>query len=223
MGKRCPEEGINPWPPFVDIFSATILVLLLFMLVLYSIIAYNSQYTSKIKYQDSTKDNEEVSSVLTSKQLIDTLASNNETPIPVIATQITEQNVSKLYEGGKGQGGIVSAKEFIKEAKSEFNKKEMKIVFKDTDIFVSPQLLDEVKSSINTALKNNPKGNIEISVGDPKKVLSSTMAKQISLGRILNLKNKLKEDSKLKERVKVLFAKEPEATQDYGFIQIEVK
>lgn len=223
MAKRCPEEGINPWPPFVDIFSSTILVLLLFMLVLYSIIAYNSQFISKIKYQESTKDQQETSSVLSSKQLINTLSKDNETPVPVIAAEVTEQNTSKLYEGGKEQGGIVSAKEYIKEAKSEFNKKEMKIVFKDTDIFVSPQLLDEVKHAIYNTLRTNPNAKVEISVGDPKKILSATMAKQISLGRILNLKNKLKEDKKLKDKVTVLFSNEAEATQDYGYIKINVK
>ncbi|MFW5990281.1 MAG: hypothetical protein ACOCP1_02640, partial [Campylobacterales bacterium] len=70
MSRKCEEEGINPWPPYVDIFSATILVLLLFMLVLYSIIAYNSQFVSKVKKQDSVKDEKEVSSVLEAKQIM---------------------------------------------------------------------------------------------------------------------------------------------------------
>jgi len=227
MAKNCPEEGINPWPPYVDIFSSTILVLLLFMLVLYSIIAYNAQFISKVKYQESVKNEKEVSSVMDAQQILNVLAQHIEkreqTPVPIASITVTDKNTSKLFEGGLEQGGMVSADNLKKEPLSEFKKEEMMIVFKNKDIFVSPQLLDEVKRSITQLLNKNPNSKIEIKVGDPKLVISSTMAKQISLGRILNIKNKLNAVPKFKDKVEISFDQEDKASQDYGFIKINIK
>lgn len=226
MSKKCDEEGINPWPPYVDIFSATILVLLLFMLVLYSIIAYNSQFVSKVKKQDSVKDEKEVSSVLESKQIMNTLSQDmtkrEDTPVPIVSVETTEES-SKMYEGGKKDGGVISAKREMQEARSEFNRDEMTIVFKNKDVFLSPQILDKVKNAINILLNANPSAKVELSVGDPKNILSSTMAKQISLGRVLNLKNKLREDDKLKEKVEVKFSKDERPKHGYGHVQINIQ
>jgi hypothetical protein len=226
LARKCEEEGINPWPPYVDIFSATILVLLLFMLVLYSIIAYNSQFISKVKKQDSVENKEEISSVLEAKQIMDTLSQNikkrEDTPVPIVSVETTQES-SKMYEGGDRDGGVVSAKREIQEAKSEFNRQEMTIVFKNKDVFLSPQILDRVKNAINILLNANPNAKIELSVGDPKNILSSTMAKQISLGRVLNLKNKLNEEDKLKDRVEVKFSKDENPKHDYGHVQIGIK
>ncbi|MFP4333572.1 MAG: hypothetical protein ACLFQJ_09740 [Campylobacterales bacterium] len=99
----------------------------------------------------------------------------------------------------------------------------MTIVFKNKDVFLSPQILDRVTNAINILLNANPSAKIELSVGDPKNILSSTMAKQISLGRVLNLKNKLNEDDELKEKVEVKFSKDEEPKHDYGHVQINVQ
>ena len=47
MAKKRAEE-FNPWPPFVDIFSSVILVLLLFLLITIVNIAYYAQFKFKV-------------------------------------------------------------------------------------------------------------------------------------------------------------------------------
>jgi len=52
MSKKCIEE-FNPWPPFVDIFSSVILVMLLFLMVTLVNLGYYSQFKFKITHSGS--------------------------------------------------------------------------------------------------------------------------------------------------------------------------
>jgi Flp pilus assembly protein TadG len=57
MAIRC-EEEFNPWPAFVDIFSAVILVLMLFLLVTLVNIGYYAQFKYKIQYTGTVATDE---------------------------------------------------------------------------------------------------------------------------------------------------------------------
>ena len=91
MGKKCVEE-FNPWPPFVDIFSSTILVLLLFMLILIVNLGYYAQFKFKVSYTGTI-----ATSQLITEQIpeINKINEPKEKQIPIEQKEIVEQKVIK--------------------------------------------------------------------------------------------------------------------------------
>ena len=77
MAKKCMEE-FNPWPPFVDIFSSTILVLLLFMLILIVNLGYYAQFKFKISYSGTVSTDKIVEDKTITKQYVEKLVDPKE-------------------------------------------------------------------------------------------------------------------------------------------------
>lgn len=230
---------MNPWPSFVDIFASVILVLLLFMLVLMSIIAFNAQFISKIKLAGSedsaaTKDDKTTheetpmsESIKQAMQMIEAKTSQSKNPddaaVPVIAAETkVESNATKLYSGGQRDGSSIQADIEQKVALQEFKKNEMLIVFKDKEIFLNSDIIAEVSDAVMSLIKARPGANVTLEVSDPSEILSSSIARQISLGRIVNLKNKLTKNRELQGKIKINL-EQTEGEYKFGAIRLIVK
>jgi len=217
MAKRCSED-FNPWPPFVDIFSSTILVLLLFMLILIVNIAYYAQFKFKVSYVDTVASVDLVTVTIPRDSLKETLKKNRaaditedvETPenskkkeIEKVKTPENSKEI-ELNNDNKGIINTIKEKEQLETAGRDFvrlnnktttlqtiiEKEDMMVVnFANKEIIVDDPVIIKIKDFIAKMKEKFPKHKVIVSSSVPTNQLSATVAKQIALARTLNIRN----------------------------------
>ena len=238
MAKRCPED-FNPWPPFVDIFASVILVMLLFLLITIVNIGYYAQFKFKTSYTASVTTKEPIISEEQSKVTTTIVECK---PIPEKKDEIPEEKAfsfhkviapafeeakNSLFSGGKADGSAVSyaankdQKEFTKQ---KFIKKNLvlTIEFEDKEIFLNSSIKRKIKLFIGNINRRSKRAVFSVFVTDPKNIISSTISKQISLGRILNIKNVIKRSNVSSKNIKINLQKEIPTNSLYGAVTIKV-
>jgi hypothetical protein len=235
MSKKCLEE-FNPWPSFVDIFSSVILVLLLFLLVLIVNVGYYSQFKFKIQYEGSIITDKIVLTETADVIKVDKENDKNITTESVVqTTDMKDITTQAMQEYLTAATDIESAGEDLADKKRDTKpqqqdiKEEDKIFyvkFNGNDIFISDQIVDQLKVFINKIKTKYPNAKITLSSVDPIDQLSLTVAKQISLGRIIATRSLIKKFKfnmknlhlKLSDKIKI-----PEDLDSkYGFIVVKV-
>ncbi len=216
--KKC-EEEFNPWPPFVDVFSSVILVLLLFILVTIVNVAYYMQFNAKSNSQASTAA--KVESLQAGKDVQDMIAlAKVEKP-----AQDAKGN-DALFTGGVSSGNAMSispSKDMKESQKVEKGKAgEITIAYEDKEIFINQKIKDSIAAFIKAEKKKNKAAKFEISVAQPTRILGKTIPKQISLGRALNIKNMVKKmDVKLSD-MQLKMQKNRDKNYGFGYVKIKV-
>ena len=216
MAKKHIEE-FNPWPPFVDIFSSTILVLLLFMLILIVNLAYYAQYKFKVSYTGTIATVEVIEEKGVTTQVVEKLIKPKE---EVIQKIVKSSVVSEIQEEKKLERvGQDLVQEFDDESTKQSAMKidnSLIVNFSEKEIIVDDLIIQEIKSFISETKRKFPKHKIIISSVEPTNQISATVAKQISLARTLNVRNLIRKlqykrsdvrirllDSTLKEQLPV--------------------
>lgn len=238
MAKRCPEE-FNPWPPFVDIFASVILVLLLFLLITIVNIGYYAQFKHKVSYTASVVTEAPVQPEEQTKaaptppvECIPSTAKETQDNISefsfhkVVAPQYKNSNYS-LFEGGKQVGNAISyaankdQKEFTKQ---KIIKKDLIITvrFQDKEIFLNSKIKRKLKLFISDINRRSKRAIFTIYASDPVNVISSTISRQVSLGRVLNVKNVIKRTKVNSKNIKINLQEEMSSSNIYGDIVIKV-
>jgi len=237
MAKRCPEE-FNPWPPFVDIFASVILVMLLFLLITIVNIGYYAQFKHKVSYTASVVteapiQSEDQSKVQPTKQECSPIKSVEEEPTKdtdfsfhKITTAVTVNGISSLFEGGKSAGNAISyAADKDKKEFTEQNaiQKDLTLTvdFEDKEIFINSKIKRKIKLFLNKIKRRSKRTIYTIYVSDPTNIISSTISKQISLGRILNTKNVLKKSDISLKNIRLNLQKEIPSHNRFGTITIK--
>ena len=233
MGKKCVEE-FNPWPPFVDIFSSTILVLLLFMLILIVNLGYYAQFKFKVSYIGTI-----ATSQLITEQVpeINKINEPKENQIPIEQKEIVEQKVIKTSiisevqekkELERAGQDLVQANDTNSTLQATVQKDDYLIVtFADKEILLDDPTIVQVKQFIQQMKNKFPKHKVIISSVEPTNQISSTIAKQISLARTLNTRNLIRKQGYNKSDVRIrlledtIRSKLPE--NEAGFVYITVK
>ena len=233
MGKKCVEE-FNPWPPFVDIFSSTILVLLLFMLILIVNLGYYAQFKFKVSYTGTI-----ATSQLITEQIpeINKINEPKEKQIPIEQKEIVEQKVIKTSiisevqekkELERAGQDLVQANDTNSTLQATVQKDDYLIVtFADKEILLDDPTIVQVKQFIQQMKNKFPKHKVIISSVEPTNQISSTIAKQISLARTLNTRNLIRKQGYNKSDVRIrlledtIRSKLPE--NEAGFVYITVK
>ncbi len=219
------DGEMNPFISYVDLFSSVILVLLLFVLIMFVNVGYYMQFNAKnpelsdaeskdmaMKKSGAAADTKEI--VLIDKPIIEIKEQKKEQK---------ESNTTVEGKGGQADGTAVIQRDKKPPAISELKVDDLIIVFRNNEYFVSSDMLRQTASALERILQTKPNATFVITVGDSKKLVSSTQAKQVSLGRVLGLKNKLNEKDSLKNRVKSNFQQSESLGYEYGYIKIEVK
>ena len=192
------DDGeMNPYISYVDLFSSVILVLLLFVLIMFVNIGYYMQFTSKDSKQE-----------VSSKNISSTIKDIN--------TTVSIQSSSLV------QGNTLS-KNIEQVADVEFNESDLIVVFKNNEYFLSKEMISRVSKAMEKILKTRPNASFIISVGDSKKLISSTQTKQVSLGRVLSLKNSLESLPIFKNKIKINYRTPERAGFDFGYLKIDAK
>jgi hypothetical protein len=237
MAKQCPEE-FNPWPPFVDIFASTILVLMLFLLITVVNIGYYAQYNFKMAYSGSTESIEVVNNEVASKVKVN-FREKQEVTVTEDNAQINSHkmdipafdcNKSKgsLFSGGEGDGNAIKyasqkrALEFLKQ-KIITKKSSIVIEFESKEIFINNQIKQKIRQYVKSTLRRNKKTKFFVYVSDPDMVISSTIAKQISLGRALNIKGFVAKQGVSKKNLRLNLQKDPKERFKFGSVTIEAR
>jgi len=207
MAKRCPED-FNPWPPFVDIFASVILVMLLFLLITIVNIGYYAQFKYKVSYTASTVTEAPVQPEKQTKvkQTLTECTPSKKEAIPQeknpfsfhkVAAPSIENSKNSLFEGGKNEGNAVSYaanKDQKAFTKQKLIQKDLtlSVAFQDKEIFLNSSIRRKIKLYVSDIKRRSKRAEYTILVSDPKNIISSTISKQISLGRVLNVKNIIK-------------------------------
>jgi len=234
MAKRCPEE-FNPWPPFVDIFASVILVMLLFLLITIVNIGYYAQFKYKTSYTASvvTKAPVQPEKQTKVKPSTQECKPQTKTKEPIenavsfhkIIEPSFENAKNSFFSGGKAQGNAVSyaanknQKEFPNQ---KFIKKNLQVIveFKDKEIFLNSKIKRAIKLFVGNVNRRSKRAIFTIYVSDPKNMISSTLAKQISLGRVLNVKNIIKRSNVKVKHIRMNLQKEINTNNPFGNIII---
>ena len=234
MAKGCPEE-FNPWPPFVDIFASVILVLMLFLLITVVNIGYYAQFKSKTAYTAQvTEKAPEVSDDSAP-------AATSCKPMPKVVVQEDQENKisfrkidkpknessnNSLFSGGQSEGNAVNyindkTQKVYDNQRALLKKRSLEIFFKDKEIFISLSIKQKIRKFIGDINRITTRSIFTIYVTDPSGIISATLAKQISLGRILNIKSMIKKTNIKGKRIKMNLHENVSPPSAYGSLVIK--
>lgn len=198
---------MNPFISYVDLFSSVILVLLLFVLIMFVNVGYYMQFNSKgvkaVVTQAIVEDKKEEQKIT----FVSAQAITKETPIEK-SSSLGENELSKSNE---------------KLARAEYKESDLLIVFQNNEYSVSQDILSSMAKTMDKILKAKPNALFVISIGDSKKLISSTQTKQVSLGRVLGLKNSLDAIPSLKNKIKINYKQQDQMNFEFGYLKVDVK
>jgi len=168
-------EPFNPWPSFVDLFASVIMVVLMFMLVLIVNITYYSQFRYKISYTGTVAIKQE--SVVKS--------------VDVIKTTITEVELKKEKEKK-----VISAGLDYSNIENNSTRQEnliyedwMVVKYLNSEVILDPQSVKDIEKFLLSAKERFVGHFISIYIKEPQNQISASIAKQLALSRIINIRN----------------------------------
>ena len=203
-----PEE-MNPFISYVDLFSSVILVLLLFVLIMFVNVGYYMQFNSKnlpapvVTQEPSVEVKEETAPKVTFVSFQKPQESN-----ATSASDVGENTLTKAAD---------------QSTKVDFKESDFLIVFKNNEYFVNKSDIAHVSKAMERVLKTHPNATFAINVGDSQKLISSTQARQVSLGRVLSLNNSLENIPQLKNKISINYKPNENKQFEYGYLKIDVK
>lgn len=234
MAKQCPEE-FNPWPPFVDIFASVILVLMLFLLITVVNIGYYAQFKFKKAYTGSTESPVLIQSERPSKIKVDYCEKREEvvkiekqdeliTFHKVDASHLEKDANNSLFSGGTSEGNAVryaAAPTPVYQQKLTTKSDSAMITFDNKEIFLTAK----IKQKLRQFVQKNKSANVHfyLSVSDPQKIHSATLARQISLGRVLNMKKVIYRMHIPKKNIHLQLHNDNPHISDYGTVLIKAE
>jgi hypothetical protein len=218
------SNEMNPFISYVDLFASIIMVLLLFILILFVNVGYYLQFNSKNKTEEKIPNFQEEKAQ--APMISD--ASKNENHKETEKAKAVQffipkdTNNTTPVQGGEVEGNTLS-KQSERFAKVDFNEQDMIISFKDNEYFLTKEVITQITVFMESILKKNPNALFAISVNDSKKIISSTQTKQVSLGRILSIKNALEKDPILQNKIKLNYQQAESLNYEFGYLKIDVK
>lgn len=211
MAAGTDQGEMNPYISYVDLFSSVILVLLLFMLIMFVNVGYYMQFNSK-----------NATAAAAPAEVATPQAKGTEASKVVF---VTAKNPSKeaTSQSSSDVGERTLTKEVDKPTPVDYQESDLMIVFKNNDYFVNKNVVSQLVKTMEKILKTKPNAMFVISVGDSKKLISSTQAKQISLGRVLSFKNSLEAVPELKNKIQINYKQTETVHHEFGYLKIDVK
>lgn len=215
--KRC-EEEFNPWPPFVDVFSSVVLVLLLFILVLIVNVAYYTQFNSKV---DSVTQTKSQTNNLQAGVDITEMVSLHKIEKP----KMDAAGNDSLFSGGKAEGNALGSSHEKQKPKIQKVKKVANnaviIGYEDSHIFLASGVKRELGSFVKKMKKEGQK--VVISMAYPVNMISTTMKKRTSISRVIDVKNSLKKMGIKLSDIKIRMHDNSDAKYPNGYVKVHIE
>ena len=79
----------------------------------------------------------------------------------------------------------------------------------------------QLRTFIASTFRKSKKAEFTVSVSDPHNIMSKTIAKQISLGRAVNIKNQIKKSRVLNKQIHLNLRKQSADLSEFGTITIQ--
>ena len=216
--KKCQEE-FNPWPPFVDVFSSVILVLLLFILVTIVNVAYYMQFNSKSN-SEAKKSSAKVDSLNKGQDITDMISLKKEKKVA-----LDSKGNDSLFSGGESEGNAMSITK--DEAKVEQSLKRegnsLIVEYRSKEMFLTAKAKQDLKSFIKSQKAKNKGVKFVISIAQPTNIIGKTIPKQISIGRALSAKNAMKKMGVKLSDMKLKITKIKDKNYKFGYVKISVE
>lgn len=227
------DGEFNPWPAFVDIFSAVILVMLLLLMVVLANLGYFSQFKYKVSYSGAvssddiirsnnksteediiaSQSNSSASAVTNADRNIQIINEQRQM-ILALQKQIASEEAVKSAKGTdeieSGGINVADKRENTTEIQKMVKSEEYLIVnYKADELFVDDVISKQIKQFLETSKSKYKTFQIVIYSADMKEQLSSTISKQISLGRTMSIRNLIKKFGYDRKDIKIDLANKP--------------
>lgn len=217
------SDDMNPFIAYVDLFASIIMVLLLFVLLLFVNVGYYMQFNTKGQVSDINTTQENEDAVVSSVTMIKKEDyKQKEIEKPTISAEAKDISSESKAEDGGANGNTISRKSETF-ASAEFKEQDMIVVFKNNEYFLNKDVILQISSFMEQIQKTRPSAIFHLSVGDSTKLISSTQTKQVSLGRILSLKNALQNIPTLKDKIKINYKQSDSLSYEFGYLKIDAK
>ena len=215
--KRC-EEEFNPWPPFVDVFSSVVLVLLLFILVLIVNVAYYTQFNMKIESVSETKS--QTNNLQAGVDVTEMISLHK-----ITKPKMDTAGNDSLFSGGKSEGNAMSSsskKQHKKRQKVEITSKDTIVIgYQDSRIFLDSGVKREIDNFMKKTKKEEQK--VVISMAYPINMISTTMKKRTSISRVIDVKNSLKKMGIKLSDIKIHMHENSDKKYPNGYVKIHIE
>ncbi len=219
---------MNPFIAYVDLFSSVILVLLLFVLIMFVNVGYYMQFNAKIDSnqtivaidEEKKKDNDKSEDNRYTQQKKEDYREQKKEDKQEEKQEEKQEDIKMQVE--KTEDNTLSKKS-QKYAEATFVEADMVIAFKNNEYFLNKDIVRQTADVMQRILQAKPSTVFTVSIGDSKKLISSTQTKQVSLGRILSLKNNLDAIPELKGKVKINYKPTERLSYEFGYIKIDSK
>ncbi len=210
-------EEFNPWPPFVDVFSSVILVLLLFLLVTIVNIAYYMQFNAKVSSPSTVKSTE--NNLNAGIDITDMVTMKKST-----APSVKSEGKASLFGGGESTGNALVITKNDKTLNQNIDNKDKELIvrFNSGEIFADKEIQKNILDFIKRQKQIDKNAKIEISVANSIMIPSTTAAKQISIGRALNIKNLIKKNDYKLSDISLNMKSIKDKSYKHGYVKLKV-
>jgi hypothetical protein len=168
-------EPFNPWPGFVDLFASVIMVVLMFMLVLIVNITYYSQFRYKISYTGTVAIKEET--VVKSVDVV---------KIAIKEIELKKEKEKKVISAGLDYSNIENN-----------NTRQENLIYEDwmvvkylnSEVILDPKSIKDIETFLLSAKERFVGHFVSLYIKEPQNQVSASVAKQLALSRIINIRN----------------------------------
>jgi len=242
MDRRDEDSGAIAWPGFVDILSAVIIIFIFFVMITSIIMFFLSiEFKKNLK-----KQNDEQVEKMVSKEMAHIIEQFNagEITIEQIKDNVKQQEHVETLENENEKltrdklelaHEIENLSGAIDQIKADFANAEdqdielvdnyLTILFKYNDISLSDETTEALNKYIETRIinKNIKKYSIKIVASDNPNSPTISTARQISLSRILNIRNVFLNHGVSTKSFSVKFIQPQDINGSYNWIKIGVQ
>lgn len=167
-------DAFNPWPSFVDLFASVIMVILMFMLVLIINITYYSQFKYKISYSGTV--------------------AIKKTVVEPVETKL--EPIKEIRESASKEKTLPSAGADFSSAQNKFERQEnivyedwMVVKYLDNEVILDTKSVEDIIGFLKSAKEKFFGHYVSIYIKEPQNQVSASVAKQLALSRIINIRN----------------------------------
>jgi hypothetical protein len=177
------------------------------------------QFNSKVESTSSTKSS--VNNLQAGEDTSDLISLKK-----MLAPTMDKQGNDSLFSGGESIGNSVAKIKKEDKPKEQSVQKsstgELIIAYNDKEIFIQKNSNSKVKQFISQEIEKNKDAKFEISIAYPSSMASTTMKKQISVARALNIKNSIKKMNVKLSNMKLNMKFLKDKKYKNGFVKIRV-
>lgn len=210
------------WPGFVDILSAVIIMFVFFVMVIVIVLyIYTIKFTSTIEAEAEQRIQETIEKIekpdnieeleKEKAQAIKDIKDLNEKKQQIEDTvRELEKDVKQLSVGFSNDG--------VQEITIEDT--ELTVLFDDSSITLREDVIEQIEEFIQSIDKNK---KILIEAGDASEAISQSNSRQLSLARMLNIRNVLLSQEYESANISVNYAPAAQVLGNYNWVRLRVE